>query len=939
MTDLFLSLVNRCIPAGILILAVLGLRLLFRRLPKNPQCLLWIPVGLRLALPFSLRSAASLTPKNQPITRETVTQAASTILQRGTVEIRPAEVSQTAEISAAAAQRSVSVLQVLSLIWLVGLAVMLLWGLLSYLRLRKQLAVSLHRSENIYLCDEIPAPFVLGILRPRIYLPSRLDGMVERNVLAHEQAHIAHRDPWWKLLGFVLLSVYWFHPLVWLGYWLFCRDLEMACDERVTRCMTPAEKKTYACCLLACAAPKSGFPTCPVAFSQNSVKQRIAGILGKKVTKRWVLAAACILAIVAVVCFATSPRSQESAQAAALGYSLEPDGTNHLALSKDGAVLGGIRCAKVYGKESDRELFRLLGIDLNTAEYSHFYGSGWTLRTEDGANSYHILTIRDGAVYDLYYDTDLADQDTRKALQQLFDGLSPLPTPVVDTARQTDGEALDFFTRYLAACTQEAFDVWAQSVYFANQAAYSNAKGSYAPVDSAELLWWTRLNDRLWVFAWRDSTVDHDVYAFVADMDGTYQIIRNVNEIPDAYMEGVAIYAYSDTRSEWAENSDLDWVYYTLRSFATPVRVECFHLETVTAAEHPLNFLDFQGSTDAWYSPEKDPENTRDVDNIPVGCRITSFEGYQMVIRADQEGMDIYDDDGSWNSQILGVPGDRILSFIKDWALSQEQDPGSVLNAASVIVCEESTEQVFYAENPLQPIAPGKWGQLALAIAVVREVADPEHTVLDVSAPDTDPDRQFILQEDILHGLTVQDHLYRMLLSGENDSAYALAQGVFGSTALAVEKMNQWVDRICYDEACFTDLYGLADGQFITVTGLRDLLLQTLQNPTLQAIWQATDYTVPATGETIYSRNALLAGNPLQVTGISYDRRVTGGFASCVGDLADMAVTAEYDGRHVLCIVLGAPRVSHSSENDPSSVDYWGNYEEMEKLLDKVFRS
>ena len=937
MTALLLYLLNRSIAASLLILAVLVLRVLFRRLPKNPQCLLWLPVGLLLVLPVSVHSSVGLAPAENPVTRETVTQGADFILQRGVLQIRPAEISQTAEISAAAVERSGNALQLLAVIWLAGLTAMALYGLVSYFLLRKKLAVCLPCGPGIYLCDTIPSPFVLGLFRPKVYLPSTLPSQTMDFVLAHELAHIRHRDPWWKLIGFVLLSVYWFHPLVWLSYWLFCRDLEIACDERATRHMTPANKKDYTMCLLACAAPKGSFPVCPVAFSQNSVKQRVKAVLQKKTTKRWVLLAACVCAIAAIVCFATAPKRSDDTVSTE-GYRLEADGENNLSLTKDGQILGGVRYAKVFGKESDQEIFRLMGIDLNASEYSHFYGSGWSLRTEDGRESYHTFQVENGVVYDLNYDTTVQNADLRAILRQLFDALPVLPQPTVDASRQADQAALDCFTQYLNACTQDSFEASAQYVYFANDALFSDAKAIYAPCENPELISWERVNERLWAFTWQGSALEHQCYSFAALMDDSYKIIRNVNEIPDPYMENVPIYSYDETRSGWAQEDDLAWIFYELREFATPVKVECFGLEQITSDPQPMSFLNFSGSINSWYIPEDVPETIRAMDDISVGCRITSFEGYRLVIRSDEEGMTLYDPDGDPTSQILGWPGEKILGSIKEWALSQEQDGRSVFNAASVLVCDEGTEQVFYCQNLTQAIAPGKWGQLALAIAVVRVVPAPENTVVNIPAPTHVPVPVF--SNDVLKGLTVQDHLYRMLLMGQDDSAYALAVSVFGSVDQAVEKMNAWVQRICYDEAQFTDLYGVADDQFITISGLRSLILQALKSPTLKEIWQSPEYTVPSTGETVFSRNFLLPGT-LDVRGVTPDSRVTGGFASCAGGLADAAVTAACDGRQLVCIVLGAPRVSHSVDaENPNSyevVDYWGNHEEMEKLLNKAF--
>lgn len=317
MTRLFLYLVNRSITTGFLILAVMALRLLFRKLPKGPQCLLWALVGLRLALPFSLESAASLIPQAEPIPAQAVVQGAPAVISQSSTVIKEVPLSQAAQTAQAvpAAVQAIDPFQtfflVCSVLWLAGLGAMLLYGLLSYGRLRRKLSVCIRLEDNIYLCDGIASPFILGLFRPKIYLPSGLEETARPYVLAHERAHLVHGDPWWKCIGFGLLSVYWFHPLVWIAYCLFCRDLEMACDERAVREMSPAERKSYACTLLACAASKSTFSACPVAFSQNSVKQRIANILQKKTTQIWVLALACVLAVGILWCFVTEPKNAE----------------------------------------------------------------------------------------------------------------------------------------------------------------------------------------------------------------------------------------------------------------------------------------------------------------------------------------------------------------------------------------------------------------------------------------------------------------------------------------------------------------------------------------------------------------------------------------------------------------------------------------------------
>lgn len=615
MTKVFLYLANRSIRVGFLILAVIGLRFLFRKLPKGPQLLLWAVVALRLAVPFSPESPWSLLPSaellssqatiNTPLQRDpSILQAENEISVPAATEA-PHVVTGAAPTTATHPQTGSSAspgaletpaasglgdldvfFRICTVVWLLGMAAMISYGLISYLRLRKKLSVSLRQDGRIYICDEISSPFILGLCRPRIYLPSSLSPAAKPYVLAHEQAHLRHGDAWWKLLGFLLLSVYWFHPLVWAAYALFCRDLEMACDERAVKGMDDRQRKDYACTLLLCAAPKGSFSVCPVAFSQNSIKARIRNLLQKKNARLWAGLLALIAALVVILCFATNPKSAK----------------------------------------------------------------------------------------------------------------------------------------------------------------------------------------------------------------------------------------------------------------------------------------------------------------IPVT---------------------------SVNSTI------------------------SETDALDAIILDADSNQILYSQNAGNSIETGDWCRLALAIAVVQAVSEPENTVVDIkSAPRTQPYTDGSpFRKEVLSGLTVQDHLYRMLLANQKDSTYALARSVFGNTASAVKKMNEVTMDICGTDPTFGDIYGEISGSFL-ITDLAKLINAMLAEPLLNKIWCASSYTVPATQELVYSTNALLVGNPTGYHGIAQDDRVTGGLTSVSGDYADMAVTAEYQGKRVLCILTGALRITHPYGDYPNSysvVDYWGNYEETEKLLNIAF--
>ena len=314
MTQAFLYLANMSITAGYLILAVLLLRLLLRRVPKDLLLWLWVPVGLRLILPVSLKSALSLIPKANPIPMDIAYSPAPAIDSGIPVidrAVNPVITENLTPVVTASVNPMQIVLVIISNLWLAGMVVMLLYAAVSYYRLSRKCAVSMHLQGKLYLCDNIPTPFVLGIINPKIYLPSDMAPENQSYVLKHEAAHLRHRDHWWKPLGFLLLCVYWFQPLVWIAYFLFCRDLEMACDERAVAGMGEGERKAYSYALLSCAAPRHTIAMCPVAFGENSVKSRIKNVLRFKKAGFWVIAGVLVISVIVAVCFLTNPKEEE----------------------------------------------------------------------------------------------------------------------------------------------------------------------------------------------------------------------------------------------------------------------------------------------------------------------------------------------------------------------------------------------------------------------------------------------------------------------------------------------------------------------------------------------------------------------------------------------------------------------------------------------------
>ena len=317
MAAVFLKLLNLSISASWLVLAVLVLRLVSKRSPKWMNVLLWGIVALRLVLPFSIESALSLIPSAETVSPVAVQSAPAPTITSGVEFIDNAVNPSLSEHFAAVPTASVNPLyvwtEIAGWVWLIGLGAMLLYALVSYLRLRRRVSVSLPVQDHIYLCDAISSPFILGVVKPRIYLPSGLDEVQRQNVLSHERAHLARRDHWWKPLGFALLAVYWFNPVLWLAYTLLCRDIELACDERVIRTMDESAVKTYSTVLLACSMPRKAVITCPLAFGEVGVKERVRNALRYKKPAFWVVAASVTVCVVVAVCFLTDPPTDTDA--------------------------------------------------------------------------------------------------------------------------------------------------------------------------------------------------------------------------------------------------------------------------------------------------------------------------------------------------------------------------------------------------------------------------------------------------------------------------------------------------------------------------------------------------------------------------------------------------------------------------------------------------
>lgn len=321
MGEFFVKLLNLSITAGWLILVVLLVRVLFRRMPKWVNCMLWGAVALRLLLPFSIESMFSLQPSAEPIQMsvqiegETRPYVPSVNSRLPVIDNAINPVLQ--ETFAYEETDSVAPLQVVTeiagWIWLVGLVGFLFFAGISTIRLKHMVREAVpYKKGRVYVCDAVKSPFILGVIRPGIYLPATLQEEDAEYILAHERAHLKRGDHLWKPVGYLLLSVYWFNPLCIVAYFFLCKDIELACDEKVIRNMDLAEKKEYSKVLLACATQRRFVLVCPLAFGEVGVKERVKSVLKHKKAALWLTVIAVLVCTVVAVCFLTNPKEENA---------------------------------------------------------------------------------------------------------------------------------------------------------------------------------------------------------------------------------------------------------------------------------------------------------------------------------------------------------------------------------------------------------------------------------------------------------------------------------------------------------------------------------------------------------------------------------------------------------------------------------------------------
>ena len=376
MAEVFQKALNMGIAASWLILAVVVLRFVLKKAPKRFRLMLWAIVGLRLVLPWSFKSALSLIPSAETLPQGIMlerTPELNTGITALNNAINPGFTQAFMPETGSSANPLQVLLPIASALWLAVSVLMLLWALLSYMRLRHSVAEAVRVEGNVYECEKVASPFVLGLFRPRIYLPLGLSDGARTQVLAHEQAHIARGDHIIKPLGWLILSAHWYNPLVWLAYALFCRDIELACDERVIRSMPAAGRADYSQALLDLSRPRHSVGACPLAFGEASVKGRVKSVLSYKKPAFWLVVLAIVVCIGAAVCFLTDPKAKEDAgdadtvTIAAQLPKFIPDAADGIAESAPGPVLEAAQ-ARVLELAAGLDVVDISAAEITTLE-------------------------------------------------------------------------------------------------------------------------------------------------------------------------------------------------------------------------------------------------------------------------------------------------------------------------------------------------------------------------------------------------------------------------------------------------------------------------------------------------------------------------------------------------------------------------------------------
>lgn len=886
MTDVFLHLTNMSITASFLIGVVLVLRLVLKKVPKNLLLWLWALVGLRLALPASLESALSLIPNPQPIPPNIAMSPAPAVAVGIPVidnAVNPVIASSFTPAPAASANPLQIILPIFSVLWLLGVAAMLLYALISYLRLSRHVSASIPLGKDLYVCDGIPTPFLLGIRKPKIYLPSEMSPEYRAYVLKHEYAHLRHHDNWWKSLGYLLLSVYWFNPLLWVAYVLFCRDLEIACDERAVANMTEPERKAYSYALLACAAPRHVISVCPVAFGENSVKSRIRNVLRFKKATVWVSALVFLIAAVTAICFLTNPKEETEESEAPTQAQAEtlPQETatptqsleeNILTLNRVDAApypeLAGLPFEDLDGD------YTYVNGDLTLLFHNVKKVATHTLEEKYGTECEQTILLKTPDTTMEVINADVGRQSSGPWMLSEYTSRED-DIPITDQTGKVSLPCNEYWLRPLGTTVP-----FLRLISRIEPCPGELLEGSPSPYPPSQ----------------EDLTFSPEEVVF-QDLDGEYTYENGNLSLLFSKVSKVGTRTLRDRNGEEYTQTIL------MKDFGTTME---------------LSSADMDGSQWAWRVSELNDtgESITVTDQMPR--RIFSNNEYYM--------------------QDL-LTGRTVLLLKRAARLSEVNGELQPKTAQTALAVDQSSGEVLYSYQSTRKIPTGIQNKLTLALTVLEEHS-PEELVDVTDLPG------YLLQEPCyyLHNplppledmreMTVEDLLTLSLLWNDlHDVSFVLARFDAGSEDAMVEKMNALVGQLCQDTH-FTDIYGIAKDQYTTGQDTLLLVNRALENPCLRRIWTKTQLTLsPSEGEerTVYTANYMRS---MQTIPEFFDLRVTGGFSRSYNLVDDMVCTAKDGDRQIICVLLGAQR--EVDENKPWLCKYYANFEETAALLNTV---
>ena len=394
MSEIFLKIINMSISASYIVLAVLLLRLLLKKAPKWITVVLWGIVAVRLVCPFSIESVLSLIPSSEVVSPNIMTDKTPTINTGIPIinsTLNPVISDSFTPNPGDSANPLQVLIPILTAIWIVGIVALLIYTVISYARVRRKIGTAVLYKDNIYQSENVVSPFVLGIIKPKIYLPFNMNEKDMEHVVAHEMSHIRRKDHLWKPLGFLLLTLHWFNPLMWLGYVLLCRDIELACDEKVIKELDHDARADYSQALLTCSVNRRMIAACPLAFGEVGVKDRVKSVLNYKKPAFWIIIAAIVACVAVAVCFLTNPPAKE----VNLDFPFEIEDVDNIEMYHYVGTPGQVE-KKVIVSEQDIKTL-----------YEKFERISYKLKKADevvgGETTSFRFNLSDGTMYELIY--------------------------------------------------------------------------------------------------------------------------------------------------------------------------------------------------------------------------------------------------------------------------------------------------------------------------------------------------------------------------------------------------------------------------------------------------------------------------------------------------------------------------------------------------------